>query len=100
MHRDKPLRPQITKNLHRFIGSHMHMSKRIREIGANRQQGDFRCATVTDFFEPLEIGAISSVKNSAPLMFKNKTAVTAMLIAEHPCPPVLGGCEGHFPIAV
>src|SRR6266700_3679041 len=69
-------------------------------VGANRQQRDLWRAIFANLFEAIEIGAVASVVNPAPLMFQHEAAVAPVMISQRAGAPMFAGREGHFPIAV
>src|SRR5258707_2622389 len=67
-------------------------------IGADREQRDLGLASFANIFEPIEISTVSRVINPAALMFEDKPSVTAMIVAQYPCPPVLARRQSYLPI--
>src|SRR5258708_2117378 len=66
-------------------------------IRADGQQRDFRRMFFTDLLEAVEICAVARVINFPALMLQNKSAVTAMAVAQRARAPMLAGRERHLP---
>src|SRR6185436_8193946 len=53
-----------------------------------------------NFPEPFEIGAVAGVINASALMFEDKAAISAMIIAQHAGAPMFARSQSYFPIAM
>jgi hypothetical protein len=91
---------QILEGFHRLVGPHVDFAKGFRMIRANRQERDFRRDATANFFEAMKVRAVAGVINAPALVFQNKSAVTAVLVAQGARTPMFARREGDFPIVV
>jgi len=100
VHWDEPPRAQIFEDFHGLVRAHVHVAEGFGVVSADGEQRDFRRAAPADFFEAIEIGAVAGVIDAATLMFEDKTAVAAMMIAQNTSAPMFARGQSNFPVAV
>ena len=100
VHGDEMFGAEIFEGFHGLVGAHVDFAKGFRMIRADGQQRDFGRDAAANFFEAVKVGAVAGVINAAALMFQNKSAVAAMLIAQGARAPMFAGREGDLPIVV
>jgi len=100
VHWDEPPGAQIFEDFHGLVRAHVHVAEGFGVVSADGEQRDFRRAAPADFFEAIEIGAVAGVIDAATLMFEDKTAVAAMMIAQNTSAPMFARGQSNFPVAV
>ena len=69
-------------------------------ICADGQQRNLGRELFADSSETFKIRTVTGVINAATLVFKNETAITAMMVAQGACAPVFARSERHLPVLV
>ena len=100
VHRNEMAGAEVFESFHGLIRAHMDFAERVRVICADGQQGDLRRLAASDFFEAVEVGAVAGVIKTAALVFQNKSAIAAMLVAQSPRAPMFAGRQRDFPIVM
>src|SRR5258708_7899095 len=100
MHGHQPMGAEIFEHPDGLVRSHVDVAKGFRMISADGQQGDFGLAAGGNILEPFEVSAVSRVVDSAAEVLEDKSAVAAMVIAQHPSAPVFAGRECYLPVTV
>src|SRR5438270_13999454 len=98
MHRHQPAGAQIPEHPNRLIGPHMQMSKGFRRVSADWQECDLRAATLADFAEAIKVRAVARVIDPAALVFKNKPAITTVIVPQDPGAPLFGASQRYAPV--
>lgn len=97
VHRHQPLSLKVAEGFDGFVRPHVNPAKRIGEIGPDGKHRHFGRTGLADFPETAKVGAVPRVINSPPLVFDQKTPVSAVNIAQDARTPVLGRRQGDFP---
>ena len=96
VHGDHLLGAEVDEGANGFLGAGVDGAVSIREISADRQQGDLGMEAIPDLAEAVEVGGVSGVIERVSGGFKEVSAVAAMGVAEDARPPVTAGGHGYL----
>jgi len=93
VHRDESFRLEFRERLHGFFRVHMYFASKRRIVRTDWQERDLDVVAFADFFESLEIGGVSTMKNRPAIQAKNETAEAAMGVSQKTRSPMMRRCE-------